>query len=228
MYACNLPRRLASPSAMHSEADDESDRYADPHGDYSEESMYAMRVTYSSNVRRPANGGIARPRHNPETITAITMINGHKALTLFDSGSTTDSITPEFGFVSRIRQFKLDEQVTLQLGCVGSRSKISYGAMAPVSVFSVAEDMYFDVVNIDRYDAILGTPFLRKHGVSIDFKNGGIVIDGKFNKTFSVSEEIAYVAQRGEAKERKPNERTKPRETAPIRKTSRVEPPRQD
>ena len=30
---------------------------------------------------------------------------------------------------------------------------------------------YFDISNIDYYDAILGTPFLRKHEVIIDFVN---------------------------------------------------------
>lgn len=223
LYACNLPRRLASPIMRQFSPDlGEEDQYADSHGDYSEESMYAMRVTYSSNIRRPATSDGVRPRHNPETITAVVTINGHKALTLFDSGSTTDSITPEFGFVSRTRQFKLDDQVTLQLGCVGSRSKISYGARAPVAVFGISEDMYFDVVNIDRYDAILGTPFLRKHGVCIDFKKGGIVIDGQFYKTFSVGEEIAYIAKRGEARDPKLKERSRPRETAPIRQRSKA------
>ncbi|KZP11781.1 hypothetical protein FIBSPDRAFT_706310, partial [Athelia psychrophila] len=105
--------------------------------------------------------------------------------------STTDSITPEFGFVSRTKQFKLDEQVTLQLGCVGSRSKISYGAVTPVNIVGIEAEMYFDIVNIDRYDAILGTPFLEKYGVCIDFKRRGVVVDGVFHKTFSLSEEIA-------------------------------------
>ncbi|KAF7985435.1 hypothetical protein HWV62_5165 [Athelia sp. TMB] len=217
LYACNLPRRLVSPARRVFNGIDNEDQYSDPHGDYSEESMYAMR--YSSNIRRhPVPGEITRPRHNQETITTIVVINGHKALALFDSGSTTDSITPEFGFVSRTKQFKLDNQITLQLGCVGSRSKISYGAVAPISIFTIAEEMYFDVVNIDRYDAILGTPFLRKHGLSLDFKNGGIVIEGRFHKTFSMSEELAYLAQKGGDKEAsKFNARPKPRETAPIR-----------
>ena len=30
---------------------------------------------------------------------------------------------------------------------------------------------YFDIINIDYYDVILGTPFLRKHEVIIDFIN---------------------------------------------------------
>ena len=35
---------------------------------------------------------------------------------------------------------------------------------------------YFNRVNIDYYDAILGTPFLRKHEVVIDFVNNCLKI----------------------------------------------------
>ncbi|KAF7966975.1 hypothetical protein HWV62_36306 [Athelia sp. TMB] len=217
-FACNFARVRTQPPEDTGNIDHEDhDWYSDAHGDYSEETMYAMRVSHSSNIRRATRPGeITRPRHNQETITVVIMINGHKALALLDSGSTTDSITPEFGFVSRTKQFKLDEQVTLQLGCVGSRSKISYGAVAPFGVFGITGEMYFDVVNIDRYDAILGTPFLKKHGVCLDFKNHGVTINGVFHKTFSVSEEIAFLAQKGEAKEARHKSRPAPRETAPI------------
>ncbi|KAF7970211.1 hypothetical protein HWV62_24808, partial [Athelia sp. TMB] len=217
LFSCSQARPTRSSSSSSSpEQDFEDGRYADPHGDYDEESMYAMRISYSSNVRRqPVPGEITRPRHNQETITAVITINGHEALALFDSGSTTDSITPEFGFVSRTKQFKLDEQIVLQLGCVGSRSKISYGVVAPVTVFSVTEEMYFDVVNIDRYDAILGTPFLKKHGVCIDFGNRGVVIGGVLHKTFSLAEELAFLSQKGEAIKHT-HKRPAPRETAPI------------
>lgn len=119
--------------------------------------------------------------------------------------------------MSRTKQFKLDEQVTLQLGCVGSRSKISYGAVTPVNIVGIEAEMYFDIVNIDRYDAILGTPFLEKYGVCIDFKRRGVVVDGVFHKTFSLSEEIAFLAQKGGGTERRGNGRPAPRETAPLR-----------
>jgi hypothetical protein len=51
-------------------------------------------------------------------LAAEVEINGLKALILFDSRSTTDSITPEFAFAMKAKQFKLEDQVILQLGCV--------------------------------------------------------------------------------------------------------------
>ena len=38
---------------------------------------------------------------------------------------------------------------------------------------------YFDIINIDCYDAILGTPFLRKHEVIIDFINNYLRLKDK-------------------------------------------------
>ena len=38
---------------------------------------------------------------------------------------------------------------------------------------------YFDIINIDYYDAILGTPFLRKHKVIINFVNNCLRLKDK-------------------------------------------------
>lgn len=149
-------------------------------------------------------------------IVCVITINGQKALALFDLGSTTDSITPEFGFVSSIKQFKLDEQVTLQLGCVGSCSKISHGAITPVDIVGVRADMYFNIVNTNHYDTILGTLFLEKYGVCIDFKCRGVVSDEIFHKNFSLSKKITFLAQKGGTTERRGTGRSAPRDTAPI------------
>jgi len=112
----------------------------------------AMRTVHSSNVRRNNQLADGQPRRSPHlqaTLAAEIEINGVKALVLFDSGSTTDSITPEFAFVTKAKQIKLEEQVILQLGCVGSRSKISYGTMIPVNLCGITDDVYFNLVNID-------------------------------------------------------------------------------
>ena len=70
---------------------------------------------------------------------------------------------PEFAFATKAKTFKLEEQVILQLGCVGSRSKISYGTHIPVNIDQFKDEVYFDLVNIDRYDCIIGTPFMNKY-----------------------------------------------------------------
>ena len=59
---------------------------------------------------------------------------------------------------------------------------------------------YFDNVNIEHYDVILGTPFLRKIGIVLDFRSPGIIqignkviLTGKvsFNKSKNTDSNIA-------------------------------------
>lgn len=160
------------------------------------ESLYAARIVHSANVRRRDEdlSSPSRPKRFFTTLVAELKINGHKALVLFDSGSTTDSVTPEFAFVSKMKQFRLTEQIILQLGCVGSRSKISYGSHAPITLPGGTESVYFDIVNIDRYDAILGTPFLERFDVLLDIQDRSVRIRGTRQPTFTYNEELAYIA----------------------------------
>ena len=37
---------------------------------------------------------------------------------------------------------------------------------------------YFDITNVEHYNAILGTPFLRKMGIVLDFRSPGIALIG--------------------------------------------------
>ena len=47
---------------------------------------------------------------------------------------------------------------------------------------------YFDIVNIEHYDVILGTPFLRKMGIVLDFRSPGMAwIGNKVIPTGKVS-----------------------------------------
>jgi hypothetical protein len=185
----------------------------------SAEIIYAARIVHSSNVRHRQPSGSLQPTRDPQlqlTLTAEVEINGVKAFTLFDSGSTTDSITPEFVFVTRAKQFMLDDQVVLQLGCVGSRSKISYGTKVPLILGSIHEDTYFDLVNLDRYDCILGTPFLLRHGVILDFGKRSIQINGIDYPAFTIDEEKVFLANKKETIFSKKQSRLPPRDTLPI------------
>ena len=47
----------------------------------------------------------------------------------------------------------------------------------PVTEFSsINRNTYLDIANLDKYDCILGTTFLRKHRISLDFEHQEIVI----------------------------------------------------
>ncbi|KAF8224653.1 hypothetical protein L208DRAFT_1145604, partial [Tricholoma matsutake] len=88
-------------------------------------------------------------------------IHGLKANVLLDLGCTADSVSPEFTVLANIKVHKLIEPVPLQLGMVGSRSKINFGLFAEFELRTVKADHYFDVINLNRYDAIMGTVFMR-------------------------------------------------------------------
>jgi hypothetical protein len=132
-------------------------------------------------MRRPI-GTMTRPiRVNDEDLclAAYVTINGVKAYTLFDSGSTTDAVSPDFTRVANVPIYELEKPLTLQLGCAGSRSKINFGTESQIKFGSIANNTYLDVANLDKYDSILGTLFLRKHGIMLDFDHNEIVIRGK-------------------------------------------------
>ena len=136
-------------------------------------------------------------------------------MTLFDTGSTTDSVTPEFAFATKAKTFKLEEQVILQLGCVGSRSKISYGTHVPVNIDQFKDEVYFDLVNIDRYDCIIGTPFMNKYGVSLDFGKRSIKINGREIPAMTFDEEQTQVDKKKQLRGYRQS-RPPPRETMPL------------
>ncbi|KAG6882186.1 hypothetical protein C0995_015512, partial [Termitomyces sp. Mi166 len=57
-----------------------------------------------------------------ECLVTYVEVNGHPAWTLWDSGSTTMGITPQFAHVNAIRVHELSEPLMLQLGTVGSHT----------------------------------------------------------------------------------------------------------
>ena len=84
-------------------------------------------------------------------------------------GSTSNFVSPAFMTVHRIHAFPLEQQLTLQLGCVGSRSHITHGANAQMWIGAFDAQLYFDIANIDRYDCILGIPFLWQNAAIVNF-----------------------------------------------------------
>ena len=99
---------------------------------------------------------IRDPKENQCFVTLVE-IHRQSAVALLDSGCTTDAILPKLTNVARRKVRELMEQVPLQLGTAGSRSKINYGVNSHIEYGPIKTDHYFDVINIDRYDIILGS-----------------------------------------------------------------------
>jgi hypothetical protein len=91
----------------------------------------------------------------------------------------TDAVSPDFTRVANLPMSILEDPVTLQLGCIGSRSKLNFGMELRMKFASIDDDIYLDVANLDKYDTILGTLFLTRHSISLDFEMHEIVIWGK-------------------------------------------------
>ena len=103
-------------------------------------------------------------------------VNGVDALTLFDSGSNTDMLSPGFTQVANIPTHKLEQQVPLQLRTVGIRAAINYGVEVAIELGDTkCPNCYFNIVNIDRYDCIAGAPLMRQFGVRLDFWEDAIL-----------------------------------------------------
>jgi hypothetical protein len=104
----------------------------------------------------------------------MVKLNGQAGVALLDSGCTMDEMSPELVCITDLKVYKLAEQVPMQLGMRGSQVKINYGTKACIKYGHVDVQHYFDIVNIDRYDVILGTVFMRKHGIVLDFDKNKI------------------------------------------------------
>ena len=114
-----------------------------------------------------------------QPILVFWEVGGIKAHCLINSGCEGIMISPSFIRVAKIEPFPLENTIGIQLAVTGSKSGINYGANATIKYNEKELKEYFDIVNIDYYDTILGMEFLRKHKVIIDFVNHCLKIKDK-------------------------------------------------
>ena len=111
-----------------------------------------------------------------------------KAHCLLDSRSEGVLLSPEFTQAMGIKTFVLEKPIALQLACINSRSMINYGTHMTIKIGCKVVEEYFDIANIEHYNAILGTLFLRKMGIVLDFRSPGMAqIDNEVIPTGKVS-----------------------------------------
>ncbi|KIJ39819.1 hypothetical protein M422DRAFT_257422 [Sphaerobolus stellatus SS14] len=115
---------------------------------------------YDHRARKKARPLPTRGKEN-ETISVFWDIGGTKAHCLLDSGCEGIMISSDFMRANKLPKFEFEKPVILQLACVGSKSTVQYGLTAKILLGKEKYEEYFDIANVNYYDVILGTPFLR-------------------------------------------------------------------
>ena len=109
---------------------------------------------YAMHTKNTANKAVegTQPRIAPKMhrcATIETKVNGCKVYIMIDTGSTSNFMSPAFAKVTGMKVFPLEQQLTLQLGCIGSWSKITHGGKTHIEFGSGTSKIYFDVANIN-------------------------------------------------------------------------------
>jgi len=130
-------------------------------------------------VMKKSSRMLERPTQmKAETKTFIIMvkINGQEAIVLLDSGCTMEAISLEMVQIVRLKVHQLTEQIPIQLGTKGSKSRINHGTKACIKIGTVENYHYFDIINIDRYNIIIGMVFMKQHRIVLDFEKDQVRI----------------------------------------------------
>ena len=117
-----------------------------------------------------------KTRRLPEPIVIEIKVNGQPIRALLDTGSMADFISTTIVDQLRLPKDVYEKPLPVQLAVHGSRSKINCGTTVNVQYQTINCDRTFDVVNLDNYDAILGTPFLYQHQVAMGFNPSRVIV----------------------------------------------------
>jgi len=109
----------------------------------------------------------------------MVKINGQEAIVLLDSGCTMEAISPEMVHIVGPKVHQLMEQIPIQLGTKGSKFQINHGTKVCIKIGTVENYHYFNIINIDRYNVIIGMVFMKQHGIVLDFKKDQVRMRGK-------------------------------------------------
>ena len=112
----------------------------------------------------------------PKPVIIKVTVNGHPARALLDSGSLGDFMSSTLADQLGVRKTLLDVPLALQLAVQGSRSKVNSVATVQLQYQEINEARTFDIINLNNYDLILGTPWMHQHKVCIGFNPARIII----------------------------------------------------
>ncbi|KIK33352.1 hypothetical protein CY34DRAFT_27054 [Suillus luteus UH-Slu-Lm8-n1] len=95
----------------------------------------------------------------PKPVVVLVHVNGHPARALIDSGSLSDFMSVTLAEQLKVPRQELTKPIVVQL-----------------AYQTIKEERYFDVINLQSYDLVLGTPFLYQHKVMIGLNPPRVVV----------------------------------------------------
>ncbi|EUC58433.1 aspartyl protease [Rhizoctonia solani AG-3 Rhs1AP] len=107
-----------------------------------------------------------KERKVPRPIVIELYINGHPARALLDSGSHGDFISTTLVDQLKLPKYRLATPIPLQMAVSGSKSSINWDVSTRFQYQGIDEPRRFDVMNIESYNLILGTPFIFQYKVT--------------------------------------------------------------
>jgi len=92
-----------------------------------------------------------------------------------------------------LKRAVLEKAIELQLAVQGSRSKINSTVTACSTYQGIDESCQFDVVNLNDYDVILGTPWMYQHQVCIGLNPARIIVGSDNTVPIAVGNNTKYL-----------------------------------
>ncbi|KAF9512923.1 hypothetical protein BS47DRAFT_1393806 [Hydnum rufescens UP504] len=112
----------------------------------------------------------------PNSMVVKVAINGHTCRALIDTGSLADFISTTCADQLKLPVENLVNPLPVQLAVTGSRSLIHHETRVLFELQGIRIQRRFDIMNLDSYDIVLGTPFLYQHSVTLGFNPSRFVI----------------------------------------------------
>jgi len=127
------------------------------------------------------NAAITRnfTRTIPRPVVVTVHIEGQPARALIDTGSLADFMSLTLAEQLHVKRLPLEKPLTIQLAVQGLRSKVNFGTKVRFQYQGADYDRYFDVINLQSYDLILGTPFLFQHQVLVGLNSPRVILGSK-------------------------------------------------
>jgi hypothetical protein len=123
--------------------------------------------------------------------TTILKVNGVDTLICFNSGSDLDTISPDFAQAVGIKPTAKDASIKVCLAMKGSTSTASYEVEVNIDLGEATLEHPLEVLNLDRWDVILGSYLCDHYNIHIDYEKKVIHIGDITIKTLLKDEEAS-------------------------------------